>query len=139
MAEIQPAISPDGRYVAYTSDETGQPEVWVQTFPDVARGRWQVSVDGGSEPVWGRGGHELFYRSGTADLVAARVRTDPVFSVISMDVLFTNTELLTDTRHTAFDVAPDGRFLMIRRPDRFSELLVYEGFRRALLPPSGGR
>ena len=130
--ELAPAVSPDGRYVAYASNETGQYEIWVRAFPDVARGRWQVSTDGGLEPVWGPDGGELFYRA-DGDLVAARVGTDPSFVVLSVDVLFTDPEIYATERHATFDVAADGRFLMIRQPALSSELLVYEGFRSALL------
>jgi serine/threonine-protein kinase len=61
--EYGPAVSPNGRHVAYTSDETGRVEVYVTGLPGVA-GKWQISVDGGSEPLWSRDGSELFYRSG---------------------------------------------------------------------------
>ena len=54
-------ISPDGRWIAYDSDETGREEVYVRPFPDVEGGRWQVSTAGGREPIWARSGRELFY------------------------------------------------------------------------------
>lgn len=131
--ELAPTVSPGGRYVAYASNETGRYEIWVRAFPDVARGRWQVSTDGGQEPVWGADGRELFYRTQPGELVAARVDTDPTFTVLSIDVLFADPELFSSERHAAFDVAADGRFLMIRQPALSSELLLYEGFRRVLL------
>jgi dipeptidyl aminopeptidase/acylaminoacyl peptidase len=58
--ESQGAFSSDGRYIAYTSDASGQNEIYVQTFPDLKR-RWQVSTEGGSEPRWRRDGNELFF------------------------------------------------------------------------------
>jgi len=59
-----PAISPDGRWIAYTSDESGRQEVYVRPFPDVGRGRWQVSTDGGKMPRWTKHGRELIFRRG---------------------------------------------------------------------------
>ncbi len=61
--EYAPCFSPDGRYLAYTSEESGQAEVHVVSFPGAA-GKCQVSTDGGSEPVWSRDGQTLFYRVG---------------------------------------------------------------------------
>ena len=59
--ELNADLSPDGRYVAYQSDESGRFEVYVRPFPDVEGGRWQISNDGGTRPLWARGGGELFY------------------------------------------------------------------------------
>jgi Tol biopolymer transport system component len=59
-----PAISPDGRWIAYTSNESGRQEVYVRSFPDVGRGRWQVSTDGGKMPRWNKDGRELIFRRG---------------------------------------------------------------------------
>ncbi len=56
-------FSPDGRWLAYTSDETGQQQVYVISFPDGA-GKWQISTEGGSEPLWSKDGRKLFYRAG---------------------------------------------------------------------------
>jgi WD40-like Beta Propeller Repeat len=58
-----PQISPDGRRLAYTSDESGRPEVYVQSFPKLG-GKWQVSAGGGGEARWSKDGHQLFYRQG---------------------------------------------------------------------------
>ena len=54
-------ISPDGRWLAYQSDESGQFEIYVRPFPDVNSGRWQISTGGGTRPLWARRGRELFY------------------------------------------------------------------------------
>jgi Tol biopolymer transport system component len=84
--EDAPAISPDGRWLAYDSDLSGQYEVYVNGFPDPGRRR-KVSVDGGTCPVWSRDGSELFYCVNNA-LVAARVSTTGGFTVQDRTVLF---------------------------------------------------
>ncbi|MDA2914999.1 hypothetical protein MYX77_13790, partial [Acidobacteriia bacterium AH_259_A11_L15] len=63
FAEGGAAISPDGRWVAYHSNETGRREVYVRPFPNVEEGKWQISSDGGRGTIWGPQGQELFYRS----------------------------------------------------------------------------
>ena len=60
-------ISPDGRWLAYDSDESGESEVYVRPFPNVGEGRWQVSTNGGRNPVWGPNGQEIFYLRDTQD------------------------------------------------------------------------
>jgi len=67
--ELSPIFSPDGRYIAYVSDESGRSEVYVRPYP-AGNQKWAVSTDGGQEPVWSRDGRELFYRSGTKMMVA---------------------------------------------------------------------
>ena len=57
--ETQPQVSPDGRWMAYASDESGQPQVYVRPFPEVDKGWWQVSTSGGDSPLWSRDGREL--------------------------------------------------------------------------------
>jgi serine/threonine-protein kinase len=68
FGEANAEVSPDGRWLAYDSDESGKLEVYVRPFPTVDAGRWQVSTGGGAQPVWARSGRELFYRSGDAVL-----------------------------------------------------------------------
>ena len=67
--ETVPQVSPDGRWMAYTSDETGQNEIYVRPFPEVNEGKWQVSTGGGDSPLWSPDGRELFYRSGDTVMV----------------------------------------------------------------------
>ncbi len=72
--ETEPAVSPDGRWIAYASDETGRLEVYVRPFPDVDSGRWQISSEGGRNPQWAHGGNEIFFHqpvAGTPMWVAA--------------------------------------------------------------------
>ena len=71
-------FSPDGHWLAYVSNESGRPEVYVQPFPGPG-GKWQISTEGGTEPAWNRNGKELFYRSGNK-MMALDVTTQPGFS-----------------------------------------------------------
>jgi eukaryotic-like serine/threonine-protein kinase len=113
--ELAPALSPDGRWLAYTSNETGRQEVYVRPFPDVGAGKFQVSTAGGSAPRWSHRGDELFYRSLSDDFMAARVRLAPSFSLIGQKRLFSATGYTPGLEHATFDVSPDDRrFLMLR-------------------------
>jgi serine/threonine protein kinase len=76
--ETAPRISPDGHWVAYDSRESGRDEIYVRPFPGPG-GKWQISTDGGSEVVWSRNGHELFYRSG-AKMMAVEISSASTFS-----------------------------------------------------------
>jgi hypothetical protein len=121
----QPAVSPDGRWLAYMSNESGQMEVYVRPFPDAARSRYQVSADGGSEPVWSSDGLELFYRS-PESYVAASVRTEPAFSVRAREELFPAAPFMAGgLTQPMYDVHPDGRrFLMLVRGNAVPSALL---------------
>src|SRR5262249_57048044 len=73
-------VSPDARWLAYDSDESGQFEVYVRPYPDTDRARWQVSVRGGKEPVWSRDGRELFYRDFAGALLSVPVTPSAAFT-----------------------------------------------------------
>ena len=110
------ALSPDGKWLAYRSNESGRGEVYMRPFPNVNDGKWLVSLDGGGDPVWSHSGRELFYRSAANELWSASVATLPTFSVRERKKLFV---FPADVRESAccarFDVAPgDQRFLMIQ-------------------------
>jgi serine/threonine-protein kinase len=124
--EMAPVLSPDGRWMAYVSNESGQAEVHVRAFPGM-EGRTQVSLDGGSEPLWSRDGRELFYRSGTA-LYAAEVRTSPTFDVVKRTRLFADPGYVGDITHAYYDVTPDGRFVMVRELSGTTHLSVTLNF-----------
>ncbi len=81
-------LSPDGRWLAYESDASGQGEIYVRPFPDVQEGLSQVSTDGGIHPLWGPDGRELLYRSLRGSLVVVSVETDPSFRPGNPEVLF---------------------------------------------------
>ena len=114
FAENAAAISPSGRYIAYSSNESGQNEIYVRPFPNVDDGKWQISRDGGTEPVWAPRGQELFYRNGQAMMVVG-IKTEPTFTYGSPEVLFTG-NYLTGPENQQYDIAPDGQqFLMIKQ------------------------
>ncbi len=110
-----PKISPDGRWVAYVSNESGAPEVYVRPFPDASSGAvWQVSTEGGTEPMWAHSGRELFYKS-ALNLMAAEVRTDPSFAVRARRPLFRVGQFFNNVWHARYDVLPDDQgFIMIQ-------------------------
>jgi serine/threonine-protein kinase len=111
------ALSPDGRWLAYESNETGQEEVYVRPFPNVESGKWQVSVSGGRAPLWARSGRELFYLNTSNQMIAAQIPAGVQFSVAERVALFpVGPEYVSSANYTPFDVHPDGRrFLMVRR------------------------
>jgi serine/threonine protein kinase len=109
---LSPRVSPNGRWVAYYSDESGRVEVYVQSFPP-SGGRWQVSTAGGAYPQWRRDGKELFYLADDK-LMAVDVKTDaPVFEKAIPKPLF-SVRVETLTRHSHYEVAANGqRFLVV--------------------------
>jgi Tol biopolymer transport system component len=111
--EAGPDVSPDGRWLAYTSAETGTYQVYVRPFPDVNAGRWQVSNTQAAAPRWSRSGRELFF--GTQEgIFAAQVDTQRGFRVSRVDKLFDWPDgVLVDAGRGWYDITPDDqRFLM---------------------------
>jgi len=105
-------ISPDGRFLAYLSDESGQYEVYVQAFPGQGA-KWKISTNGGTEVCWARSGRELFYREDDK-MMAVRIETRPEFSASKPSVLFTGYRT-SNPGFRFYDVFPDGEhFLMVR-------------------------
>ena len=111
--ESAPSVSPDARWLAYRSDESGQFEVYVRPFPG-SGGRTQLSVDGGGFPVWAHNGREIVYQSPDATWVVATVRTDPDFAVESRE-LFASRRQTLGGEHRQFDLAPGGQRLLALR------------------------
>jgi len=118
--EMGPMFSPDGRWLAFVSDETGRDEVYVQPYPGPGRRRL-ISSAGGREPVWSPTGRELFYREGLA-MMAVRVRTDSDFSADKPEKLFEGTYSYEPiSAHAAYDVSRDGqKFLMVKNLSEYN-------------------
>jgi len=115
FTETSPAISPNGRWLAYSSNESGRDEIYVSHFPDTRVGKWEVSTSGGTEPVWSHRGTELFYRDASGNLVATVVNANLDFSVGRSTILFPAAGYESLRYTPQYAVAPDDkRFLMIR-------------------------
>ena len=131
--ESDAEISPDGRWIAYQSIESGQSQVYVRPFPNVEEGKWQISSDGGEDPVWGPKGRELFYRNGEAMMVVA-INADLLFTGLHPRTLFAG-RYITGAFVRDFDLSPDGqRFLMLRasvqqnEPSERTELIIVQNW-----------
>lgn len=121
--ERGPAVSPDGRWLAYVSDESGTDEVYVGTFPEPSA-PVRVSDDGGREPRWAPGGGELFYR-GSRGMMAVAVELTPTFRAGPARVLFDDDQYVKSDRQAAYDVHPDRqRFLMTRRGPGSDQVVI---------------
>jgi serine/threonine-protein kinase len=113
--EANGEVSPDGRWLAYQSNESGPFEVYVRPFPDSASRRWLVSTNGGRAPVWARSGRELFYLSTEGAVMGVRVETGSTWqNGLPTVVLPPRYFVMGGASARTFDVAPDGRFLMIK-------------------------
>jgi serine/threonine-protein kinase len=120
--ENMPRISPDGRWIAFVTDESGRNEVVVQPFPGPG-GRIQVSVAGGTEPVWSRDGRRLFYR-GDGYLMAARLRPGEGFGVAARDTVLRDTYVFAGNPHANYDVMPDGEHFVMLQGTGTGEMVV---------------
>jgi eukaryotic-like serine/threonine-protein kinase len=113
FSEAVPRFSPDGRWLAYLSNESGRYEIYVQPYPGPG-GKWQISTEGGTEPVWNPDGRELFYRSGDK-MMAVDITTQPSFSAGKPRVLFEGRYEPAPLTNPNYDVSRDGqRFLMLK-------------------------
>ncbi len=110
--EWGPAFSPDGRWLAYTSDKDGKYQVYVQPYPAGDK-IWQISTDSGEEPIWSPKGDELYYRNGDKWMVVAIV-TEPEFSAGTPQVLFEGPYL--NVPGLSYDVSPDGQRFLVLQP-----------------------
>jgi serine/threonine-protein kinase len=114
-SERMPAVSPDGRWIAYVSDVTGRYEIFVRPFPNVESAVWQVSTNGGTQPRWSRSGRELFYVRGASEFVSVAVGSGTAFSWGDAQVLFSMSPYRRPINGRSYDIAPgDQRFFMLR-------------------------
>ena len=115
-------FSPDGKWVAYASNESGKWEVYVTSFPD-ARGKWQVSSAGGEQPRWRADGKELFYLSPDGKMMVAQVTTGANFDSRTAVALFQGAPrqpvLVSDL--FVYDVSRDGQRFLINTPVKHTE------------------
>ena len=113
FAEHDARLSPDGRWIAYESDESGRGDVYVQRFPSLGS-KVQVSADGGSQPVWARDGRQLFYRGGGKVMNVTVSATDPI-QLGAPVAAYDDTYLDKGANHTGYDVSADGKRLIFSR------------------------
>jgi len=114
--ESSPALSPDGHWLAYTSNESGRLEIYVRPFPQVGTARQQVSRSGGIESLWANTRRELYYRDLNGNLVAAEYAPGDRFTIVSQHVLFNAGDYYIDGLHTSYAIDPqDQAFYFVRR------------------------
>ena len=126
-ASFGATLSPDGRWLAYSSNESGRVEVYVRPFPNTEAAKWQVSTRGGAMPRWAPNGREVYYHDFSDSLVAIEVRPGATFAMGERRPLFSNIAYRRSLH--AYDVLPDGAFAMIRQNlglDSSYELIVVE-------------
>jgi Tol biopolymer transport system component len=112
--EWQPRISPDGRYVAYVSNESGGAEIYLTKIP-TGEGKWQVSVNHGAFPNWSRAGYEIVYRNDDT-IMSVSVKTDPTPILGTPQILFKADEKGVSVRQRAYDLTPDGKHFITVKP-----------------------
>jgi eukaryotic-like serine/threonine-protein kinase len=123
-------FSPSGNSVAYSSDESGRPEVYIRSFPG-GGARVQVSAAGGSEPIWSPDGLHLYYAAGD-QLTRATLTAEPNVAVVARDSLFSGPFFSSFFSQASYDVARDGRLLMTRPRDDHFQLVVTLNWTAAL-------
>jgi serine/threonine-protein kinase len=134
--ETMPRLSPDGRFIAFITDESGQNEVVVQPFPGPG-GRLQVSTGGGSEPVWSRDGKRLFYR-GDGHLMVTTLATNPTLSVATRDTVLTDDYEFAGNPHANYDVAPDGAHFVFLKGVGQGNMIVATNWSSLIRPIMSG-
>jgi eukaryotic-like serine/threonine-protein kinase len=142
-SEMSGEVSPDGRWIAYSSDESGRQEVYVRSFPDSTRQRTTISSAGGKQPQWSRDGRELFYLSHTGAMMAVRMSETPAVSFGQPVELFPDAGYGHLVGARSYDLAGDGRFLMTKTrtpsgtPPALSLEVVHNWFGelKRLVPP----
>ncbi|MEJ2202878.1 MAG: protein kinase [Gemmatimonadota bacterium] len=127
--ELTPSVSPDGRWIAYSSDKSGRHEVYVAPFPDPGGIERPVSLNGGRHPGWNPQGAELFYVDASDNMVAVPVPPGPTFSPGPQRVLFPAADFELSPFDRNYDLSPDGeRFLMVQGGRAPTQIVVVFGF-----------
>jgi Tol biopolymer transport system component len=131
-SEYAPRLSPNGRWLAYGSNRDGTFQVYVEPFPPTGA-RYPVTDEGGIAPLWSPDGKRIYYANANR-IFAATVRTAPTFAVLSRQVMFSGHEYsLSSPVHAPWDVAPDGRHLLLLRPTQTdNNLVVVHNWRKEL-------
>ena len=123
--EYNPTFSPDGRWLAYVSDESGQSEIYLREYPDVGQ-RWPVPTRGATNPVWSRDGRKLYYISDNS-MMAMKVTSETVFPIEKPVQLFELPKMIVSRGRQLvrnYDVSDDERFLMVKRCDDANDQLI---------------
>jgi serine/threonine-protein kinase len=112
FTEASARLSPDGRWLAYSSDESGRNEIYIRAFGHTG-GKFSISTDGGSAPLWSHDGRQLFYRN-RDKMMGVDIGSGPTPTAGAPHLIFSGTYQVSDTGVAGYDVASDGRFLMIQ-------------------------
>jgi serine/threonine-protein kinase len=129
--EFSPTLSPDGRFMAFMSNETGRFEVFVVPFPNAADARWALSTSGGRTPLWSPAGDEIFFLDEDDNMVSVPVETEPTFTHGLPRVLFSAANLaVAEYANHPYDVTADGQRFLMLEPVSANEdqLVVWQGF-----------
>ena len=126
--EAMPRLSPNGKWLAYQGSSSGRFQIYVRPFPG-SGGLKQVSVDGGSEPIWARNGKELLYRDQSGAIVSVVVTTGTEFSIGERRQIATG-DYAVDASHASYDVAPNGSLLLLRRAGKESRAIIVHNWIR---------
>ncbi len=130
FVEMYPFPSPDGKRLAFVSDQSGREEVYVRDISGKGA-QVRVSNDGGTEPVWSKDGREIFYletRPDSAYMVAASVTSTPTFRVLTRKRLFPSTRLVNTNPHAGYDVSADGKTFVVVRRSPSARIVVIQNF-----------
>jgi serine/threonine protein kinase len=111
--ELQAVFAPDGRWLAYASNESGRFEIYVQPFPGPG-GKWQISTSGGTQPRWARGGKELFFLAPGGKIMSVEIRASTIIEAGTPQALFST--VLKNAPGPPYDVSSDGQRLLLNRP-----------------------
>ena len=135
--ESFPRFSPNGKWLVYQSNESGRFEIYVRPFPNNAA-RVPVSAGGGNEPLWGRDGRSLYYRGPVGEVIKVDVTTGDQFS-IGASTTVSRGEYLASSTHANWDIAPDGRILMLKRAGEASQMIVVHNWGKELRRRTEGK